>query len=480
MEEAILVVDIGTSKVHTNLISILDGRLLESCARSYDWIHPQKGWSEIDPLHMWEQIKSAVAEINIKSKNRFIIRALAFSYIGDSLLLVDKKGDPIGDMILAFDNRAKKEAQEIIDQFGEDKFTAITGSPIWPEFVISKVLWIKNNRLRDFKKTAFFLNVQQFINMKLGLGTVTDYTLASRKLFLDVKKRVWSEPLCDFLGISIRQLGGDVIASNMIIGSIKCFGEVEFDSEIPVILGAHDSECGMIGLGCIPGSDRILGNITGTYDHIGYLEDHYLRSLEGFIGSYCGPFPNSYVMMGACISGPSLDWYVNTFYPNEGLAAIDKLFDSYQFEGNNHVYLVRGLETGDGCIRGLDLHTTHENLFKAIIEGVTFPLLGVMIQLQKHNKRKFGTLRIGGGGAKSGKWSQLKADMFNIRVEKVSNIEISSVGAAIMAAVSLGCYSNLEAAMSNMIGIQKTFEPNEVISRKYKENYREYLSQTKK
>ena len=200
--------------------------------------------------------------------------------------------------------------------------------------------------------------------------------------------------------------------------------------------------------------------------------------MEGFFGSWNGPVKDCYVVLGATIAGPNLDWFVNTFYPDEGSKAINRLFGSYTFDGRNNVFLTKGIQTGDGRIQGIHLKATLEDLFKAVIEGVTFPLKGVSDQLTKYNGRSFGCMRIGGGGAKSDQWSQLKADMFGIKVEKVENIEVSSIGAAVMACVSENIYPDLATAMQNLISVNKTFEPHREITQRYQERFEEFLSRS--
>jgi xylulokinase len=477
MKEGILVVDVGTSKVHTNLVDISNGSLLEAKAFPYSWVHPKEGWSEVDPVSIWNAAENAVDAVITASKNKYEIKALAFSYIGDSLLPVDKDYNPLGNIILAMDSRARQETQEFVDQFGEKEFTRITGSVVMPELVPFKIMWLRKNLPDVFNKTAKLWNVQQYINNKLGLGDATDYTMASRKILFNIHEKRWSPELCEFLKITPEMLGEKEATADSIIGTIRRFGRVDFGIDIPVMLGAHDSECGMIGLGCIPGSDAVLGNVTGTYDHVGYLVKEYPKQLEGFFGSWNGPVKDCYVVLGATIAGPNLDWFVNTFYPEEGTAAINRLFGSYDFDGSNCVFLTQGIQTGDGRLRGLHLKATLEDIFKAVIEGVTYPLKGVADQLAKYNGSSFGCMRIGGGGAKSQKWSQLKADMFGITVEEVENIEVSSIGAAIMGAVSQNLYPDLASAMQNMISVRRTFEPNAAINQQYKERYKEFLSQ---
>ncbi|MEW5818276.1 MAG: FGGY-family carbohydrate kinase, partial [Spirochaetota bacterium] len=91
------------------------------------------------------------------------------------------------------------------------------------------------------------------------------------------------------------------------------------------------------------------------------------------------------------------------------------------------------------------------------------------------NGRKFGCLRVGGGSAKSDKWSQLKSDIFDMKVEKVRNIEITSVGTAIIAAVGIGKYPDYQTAMNNMIGIENTYTPDHALTVRYQERYQEFL-----
>ena len=46
-EKAILVIDLGTSKVHANIISVQTGRLLTNATESYRWLGSEKGFVEI-------------------------------------------------------------------------------------------------------------------------------------------------------------------------------------------------------------------------------------------------------------------------------------------------------------------------------------------------------------------------------------------------------------------------------------------------
>ncbi|MBN1848638.1 MAG: FGGY-family carbohydrate kinase [Deltaproteobacteria bacterium] len=470
MKEGVLVVDVGTSKVHTNIIDTENGEILLSKIEPFKWSHPKEGWSEADVNQEWEATQKAVGSIVEESKGKINLNAVALSTIGGGLLFMDQHGDPVGNMILPMDGRAKKEGQEIYEAF-EQKNSGPKGMA--GNMPGAKVLWFKRNRPEDFKRVAIIGHIQQFFTWKLGFGPVTDRGLATG--FYNSETGQWNTELCDFLGFSTDKLGKLPVSADTFLGVTKNFGSVNFDKEIPVVLGTYDVGAGLLGLGCLPGSDAVLGDVTGTWEQIGCLvsDKEAVKKMSPLM--MCGPIENSFIVLGAQVSGPNLDWFIHTFFPDEGLAAINRLFDLYPLDGMNKVFMTKDINSGDGTIRGLSLTSTVGDIFKGIIEGLTFPWVSTVKNFETVNGRKFGALRVGGGSAKSDKWSQLKADIFDIRVEKVRNIEITSLGTAIIAAVGIGKYPDYQTAMKQMIGIEKTYEPNHLLTERYQERYQEFL-----
>lgn len=477
MKECVLVVDVGTSKVHTNIIDIHNGEVLLSKTEVFQWTHPKEGWSEAEVNAEWESTQKAVEFIVNESKEKINLNALALSTIGAGLLMMDMNGDPVGNMILAMDGRAKKEGQEIFEGVGHK-------NQIYQHFGFggtggmlpaAKVLWFKKNRPDDFRRVKIIGNIQQFFTSKLGFGPVTDHAMASSGGFYLAETTQWNAELCEFMGFPVERLGNLPVQADTFLGVTATFGRVNMGKDIPVVLGTYDVGAGLLGLGCLPGSDAVLGDVTGTFEQIGYLvsDEETVRKLTSVMMS--GPLKDSYIALGAQVSGPNLDWFIHTFFPGKGLAVINQLFDLYPLDGLNKVFMTKDINSGDGTIRGLNLTSSLGDLFKCIIEGLTFPFVSTVKHMEVVNGRKFGSLRVGGGSAKSDKWSQLKADMFDIRVEKVRNIEITSLGTAIIAAVGIGKYPDYQTAMKHMIGIEKTYEPNRLLTERYQERYQEFL-----
>jgi sugar (pentulose or hexulose) kinase len=69
-------------------------------------------------------------------------------------------------------------------------------------------------------------------------------------------------------------------------------------------------------------------------------------------------------------------------------------------------------------------------------------------------------IRVGGGGSRSDVIVQIAADMFNLPAARMATHEISSLGAAMDAAVGTGMYTTFEEAAASMVRKGKTFNPN--------------------
>ncbi len=480
MDKCFLIIDFSTRKVQANLVDIPSGNLLDSKVSSYSLIHENPGWNEINSNDIWLSFQKVVKEIIHGNDGKYEIAALGFSWFGDNLILTNKEGEPLDNLILSFDYRAKAEAQKIIDEYGEERlFDLIGQEPVSAGLIPAKLLWYKLQKPDVFSQANRFLTLQQFILLKLGLGTITDYSLACRKNMFDIKNLCWSESLCGYLGISVDQLGGDFFPANTILGTINKIGNVKLPNDIPVLLGAHNSISGMIGLGSLPNLPPILTEVIGNFDIIGFLSDSYFEKHAGFFDCYCGPFNNSFVVAGSTILQTDLDWVMKVLFEEKQTLLFSEKLLKCPLDGRNHVIMSKGIQTGEGVIRGLSLSTTKEDILQAVLEGVTFPLISIINQQSRINNRitgePFKSIRCGGKGADYDRLLQLKADIYNINVQKTANSNVSALGAAIMLAVELGYSPDYETVVNQMIKVEKTFEPRQEIAQRYQERYVEFL-----
>ncbi|TKJ46579.1 hypothetical protein CEE34_08265 [Candidatus Aerophobetes bacterium Ae_b3a] len=84
-------------------------------------------------------------------------------------------------------------------------------------------------------------------------------------------------------------------------------------------------------------------------------------------------------------------------------------------------------------------------------------------------------IRAIGGGAKSKKWLQLRANVLGKRVCTLKVSEAASLGAAILAGVSIDIFTSPQQGARQWVKIDRIFEPDVKQHSQYRERYHTYL-----
>ena len=457
-------VDYGISKVHTNLISLEDGTLFAENEKPYQWDVLEDDRGEINPDKIWNCAEASLAELLVKADLTGLdVRTLSFSSFGDVFVAVDEAGAPVYPMLQFSDRRAEGIFDELSDAISSVDYRYLTGGPLDAGYVFPKIYWMKRNVPEIYERAARFVNIQQYTLLKLGLEPVTDYSMAARKMLLDVHTLEWSEPLLNVLGKPASAFGRPV-PSTTIVGRVSRFGSVELPGELDVVIGAHDAQCGFLGLGISPNNTGgVLANNAGTYNLVGTLSGRAVQFDTAAITPGAGPVAGSYHYQAGGMIGPTLDWMCGTICRD----SIANLFARTTFDGTGRVRMLRDPMSGNGAFEGIGVSTTTDDLFRGLIESLTLPMRDLAREMGRASEGGFTKLRIGAGGAKSPAWIQLKADSLGIPVEKVANLQASSVGVAILSSVACGVHGSIEEAIDAMVKVEQVFEPNPVVAARY-------------
>ena len=127
-----------------------------------------------------------------------------------------------------------------------------------------------------------------------------------------------------------------------------------------------------------------------------------------------------------------------------------------------------------GAFIGLNLPTSQENLFYAVIEGLCFGFRELAEKMCLPLE-KYGTVKVVGGGAKSPVWLQTMANVLNIAVEKMEGMIGPAFGIALLAAYKGGSITSLEQISEGNVKIECRYEPNEEAFKACQKKYQEYL-----
>lgn len=478
-KNCVMVVDFGTSGVRAVLIDISNGITVVSASTKYPMITEKHGYSEIDPEVLWNASVRCVEEVIRKAADVVDICCLTFSWFGDNLILLNSAKQTLTRIVLGFDCRGENEAEWIAQQLGDGRFEQITGCKCEGMCTGSKILWFRRNQPEIYTAAAHFWTCQQYVCYRLGIDPINDITMASRKCLMDVGNRTWSSELLNLIGIKEEQLG-TIVESDTIVGKINHYGSVSLNKEIPVMAGAHDSDCGIVGTGVYSEKQQTAGEIAGTFDHIGFLSSEACTNTailpEEHFCSYCGPIQNTWISFGAFpTSGAMLEWFMREMFGCVSQEQFSELWNNVKADATEKVICIPDISSGDAAFMNISFSDTRISMFEAMIESLTFEARRVLESCMSRRKDSITRVRIGGGASRSDKWAQLRANVFGCSVERMETTEVSALGAAMIAATALGFHSSIEHAAEQMVRTEKVFEPEEKTMQKYQKKYNEYL-----
>jgi xylulokinase len=110
---------------------------------------------------------------------------------------------------------------------------------------------------------------------------------------------------------------------------------------------------------------------------------------------------------------------------------------------------------------------------QAILEGLTYELR-LNLDLLRDGGVRIDVLRAIGGGARSRRWLQLKADVTGIPVVRPRVTEAAALGAALLAGVGAGCFTSVAEAAGLFLQLTETYAPDPARHDRYTRQYELY------
>ena len=126
-----------------------------------------------------------------------------------------------------------------------------------------------------------------------------------------------------------------------------------------------------------------------------------------------------------------------------------------------------------GTFAGMTMATTMPDIYRAVMEGLTFEIRYNIEWLDKFGI-EINSLSATGGGASSPIWLKLKADILGRDITPVKGDQAGAAGCAMAAAVAVGKFKDLHEAAEVFVRHGETCHPDLTMKAFYDEKYERY------
>lgn len=464
-----------------------EGNYLYRTYRDYP-VSRKTGEHEVMAEDIWKGVCEVLADAGSHYPD---LKAIGVSSFGESMALLDEEDRPVRPAMLYTDPRGAEECRELEAILGKEKLERITGVAPHSMYSLPKLMWVKKHRPEQFGRIRKILLMEDYIIYMLTGSRMIDYSLATRTMAFDIRALDWSQEIFRAAGID-SGLFSKPVPSGTSAGQIlpEMAESLGLPRDLLLVPAVHDQAAAAVGSGVFK-ADRAV-DVTGTVECITPVFEGIPEDRRIYDGGYAiVPYvvPGSYVTYAFTFTGGALvAWFINNLAKEEkkrareeGRSVYDLLEEGMKdeptgilvlphFAGSGTPYMDGGAK---GAVVGLTLDHSASDLYRAMMEGVTYEMRLNLERLAESGIRPQ-KLRAAGGGAASAVWMQMKADILNLPVVSLGSAEAGATGCAMLAGVAAGVFRDLKEAASVMLKEKDTYLPRPEMHEAYETYYEKY------
>lgn len=468
----IISLDVGTSSMRA-IVYDENGQKKAEKYHEYHAEFPAPGYVEQNPDTWKEAAIDCLKSISEYFSN-ISPDAIAVTSQRSSLIPMDKSGLPLYNSIMWQDKRTIPHCEWLIKEYTLESLYRKTGLRTNPYFVLPKILWLTENERSIFNKSHKLIGVQDLIIHFLTGEYKTDHSQGCRTLLMNIENFKWDKELLDIANISEERLP-ELLPPGSVAGGLvdDIARNVNLPSGIPVIMCGGDQQNAAVALGVLkPG---VAEANTGTGSFVISAVDNPTFDKNARVLCQASAIAGQWIMeAGIFNTGAIYRWFKEQFYPE--LRDVELPYDimnQYAEQvppGSKGVIMLPHFEgsaapywnpKAKGMFFNLSLGTGRAELTRSILEGISIEIYD-NIRLMEQLTCPIDTVSVAGGMVRSDLFCSIQSSVFNKKVARYKNKEASSLGAAMIAAVTLGCYKDIYESYNNMQnGEPYIFLPND-------------------
>lgn len=447
-EHVIISVDQGTSSTKAIMVA-RDGAIIRRVVRPVGRHDPAPGWVEQSATEIRDSVIEALDEIMRDCD--VAVRGVGISNQRESALIWEREsGAPLGPMLGWQDRRTAHRVAELASEGWDERIRKSTGLMLDPMFSALKLEWLLDqvdpDRSRSEQGEILFGTVDSWLVFNLTGEHRIEIGNASRTQLLNLRSGDWDDEILDLLRIP-RSIMPRVARSDEHTRPITTVPALGEDTRITGVLG--DSHAALYAHGV-----RDPGQVKATYgsgSSIMGLDSSAGEGSEGLVRTIAWAAPEpAFAFEGTIVAtGATVLWLANLLGMDpEQLSELAQRSD-----GPHPVDLVPAFgglsapwwdEHAVALISGLGLGTRTEHLARAAFESIVHQTEDLFSAVERQLELKIDTVLADGGPTRNAWLMQMQADYGQRLVLQSEVAELSATGAAHMAGVSCGLWSETE------------------------------------
>ena len=473
MKKYILSLDQGTTSSRCIIFDISKGGTpISSASKEFKQIFPADGWVEHDPADILDSqiysVKEAILRAGIDVEE---IAAIGITNQRETTIVWDKDtGNPVYNAIVWQCRRTAELCDELKSSELSEKIRMKTGLIPDAYFSGTKIKWILDS-VPSAKENAqagklMFGTVDSWLIYNLTGGKVhaTDYSNASRTMLFNINTLTWDNELLELFDIP-ESIMPTALPSATIFGYTD---KAIFGAEIPIAGVAGDQQAALFGQCCFS-----AGDAKNTYGTGGFMlmntGEAPVFSQNGLLTTIAWGIDGkvNYALEGSVfICGAAIQWL------RDGLGLFNYAYQSEEIASSvadcGGIYFVPafvglGAPYWDpyarGILAGITRATTRGHIVRAVLESMAYQTHDVLKVMEAECGAKMTALKVDGGASANNLLMQFQADVLGLPIVRPSLVETTALGAANLAALSVGLYSSTD-DIKRSSKIECTFDPS--------------------
>ena len=471
MDKYLIGLDLGTSAIKGILIST-KGEVISKAAIPTNYIRSDDNRVEFDADEHYLKTAAVIRELSSGVADKKCITALSMASASGNTLLVDSQGTPLINAISWLDQRVTDETDIVMGDPDPAYVYETVGWQYINSFPLSHLSWLRSHESKLLDASSTVCMTTDYINFRLTGRWGIDHSTATTFYLQDQKKRIWNDDFLNKLNIPASKLPS-LYKSGHMLGEISntAADETGLLPGTKVVLGSFDHPCAARGSKTLLPKQLLISCGTSWVAFFPFANRSESISRNMITDVFTNDDNGCWAgMLSLPAVAPKIDSYLKRYISSDDnrFSEFDRLA-ALSSAGANGLIINPVEDITNTDISGY----SKKDIARALMEGTAF-LFKAMLDKHISTGLEISSAVMVGGPTKSDIWPKITADVMGIDVSIINGQHAGAFGAAILAGIGSGIYTDIRDAYKKIRFEEKQLSFSKDDHKLYLQIYRKF------